>query len=291
MADLLDAAARARLVDRFGPAVHAWCDALPDLVARLCRQWGLTVHDTRPGNSGRTLLCRNDAGALRVLKLCPDHEVATAEAAALRAWAGLPRIVQVLHTDLDHGAVLLEGLAPGTALTSRGADVPWSEISDLLAQLHSVPSAGPFPTQLERVCAMFALAERRLRGSLAEPHLPLRVLRTGLARAGELAISGPIALVHGDLHPGNVLDAGPARGIVAIDPRPCVGDPAFDAVDWAVLPLAAGGTLDDGLDRLLGENRDRVRVWCMALAPLLAMGQLRRDGPTPFTEAVLAMAA
>ncbi|OUC96640.1 hypothetical protein CA984_14275 [Streptosporangium minutum] len=45
--------------------------------------------------------------------------------------------------------------------------------------------------------------------------------------------AGPAGLVHGDLHPGNVLDGGP-RGLVVIDPRPCVGDPAFDAVDWVL---------------------------------------------------------
>ncbi|MBB4683525.1 streptomycin 6-kinase [Amycolatopsis jiangsuensis] len=290
MVALIDDAARARLVDRFGPSAEAWCDALPGLVEGLCRRWGLTVHDTRPGNSGRTVLCRNAAGTLRALKLCPDRAVATAEAAALGSWSGLSRVVQVLRTDLDHGAVLLEGLEPGSTLTERGADVPWPEVSDLLAELHGVPAAGPFPTQLERVRWMFALAERRLRGSPAEAHLPLAVLHTGLARAEKLAVDGPIALVHGDLHPGNVLDAGPARGIVAIDPRPCTGDPAFDAVDWAVLPMSAGGTLDDGLDRLPGQDRDRVRAWCVALAPLVAMGPLRRGGPTPFTEAVLELA-
>ncbi|GAA3563640.1 aminoglycoside phosphotransferase family protein [Amycolatopsis ultiminotia] len=290
MVALLDDEARARLVDRFGPSVEAWCTALPDLVERLCRRWGLTVHDTRPGNSGRTLLCRNAAGTLRVLKLCPDRAIATAEATALGSWAGLSRVVQVLKTDLDHGAVLLEGLEPGSTLTARGADVPWTEVSDLLADLHSVPAAGPFPTQLERVRSMFALAERRLRGSPAEARLPLDTLHTGLARAEELAVSGPVALVHGDLHPGNVLDAGPARGIVAIDPRPCTGDPAFDAVDWAVLPMTGGATLNDGLDRMPREDRDRVRAWCVALAPLVAMGPLHRGGPTAFTDAVLEMA-
>ena len=38
-------------------------------------------------------------------------------------------------------------------------------------------------------------------------------------------------LLHGDLTPVNVLDGGVERGLVAIDPAPCVGDPAFDAID------------------------------------------------------------
>ncbi|WP_033287944.1 aminoglycoside phosphotransferase family protein [Amycolatopsis jejuensis] len=287
---LIDDAARARLVDRFGPSVEAWCDALPALTAQLCRRWHLTVTEARPGNTGRTLLCHDGAGHLHVLKLCPDRSIATAEATALGSWTGLSRVVQVLDTDLDHGAILLEGLEPGTTLTDRGADVPWPQIGDLLAALHSVRAAGPFPTQLERVRTMYDLAERRLRGTPAENHLPLDLLRTGLARSEALAVGGPTALVHGDLHPGNVLDAGPERGAVAIDPRPCVGDPAFDGVDWAVLPLTEGGTLEEGIAHLPHLDGDRVRAWCIALAPLIAMGPLRREGPTPFTDAVLEMA-
>jgi len=286
---LIDDAARTRLVNRFGPAVEPWCAALPDLVARLCRRWGLTVAGARPGNTGRTLLCRDRDNRLQVLKLCPDNEIARAEASALAAWAGLPRVVQVLDTDLDRGAVLLEGLEPGTPLT--GAAVPWDEIGDLLAALHSVPADGPFPSLPDRVRSMFDLAERRLPDSPAAPHLPLDLLHLGRARAEELADDGgPVALVHGDLHPGNVLHAGPERGAVAIDPRPCVGDPAFDAVDWAVLPIAGGGTVDDGIARLPGLDPDRVRAWCVALAPLVAMGPLARGGPTRFTETVLRMA-
>jgi streptomycin 6-kinase len=292
MTAILDDAARARLVDRFGPQVGPWCDALPALVARLTERWSLTVVDARPGNTGRTLMCRGPEVDSRVLKLCPDQEVSAGEATALQTWAGLSRVVQVLEVDLEEGAVLLEGLEPGTQLTGRGADVPWTELGDLLAQLHSVvvlPSA-PFPALVTRVGLMFDLAERRLLGSAAEPRLPLELLRRARVRAEDLATGGPVALLHGDLHPGNVLDAGSARGIVAIDPRPCLGDPAFDAVDWALLPMAEGGTLDDGVAKLPGLDADRVRAWCAALAPLVAMAPLRTGGPTPFTDALLEMA-
>lgn len=291
MTAILDDAARARLVDRFGPQVGPWCDALPTLVARLTERWGLTVVEARPGNTGRTLMCRGTEGESRVLKLCPDQEVATGEATALLTWAGLSRVVQVLDTDLEEGAVLLEGLEPGTQLNGRGADVPWTEVGDLLAQLHSVPAPrAQFPSLATRVGQMFELAERRLRGSAAEPRLPLDLLHHARAWAEDLATGGPVALLHGDLHPGNVLDAGPARGIVAIDPRPCLGDPAFDAVDWALLPMAAGGTLDDGVTKLPGLDADRVRAWCAALAPLVAMAPLRAGRSTPFTDALLEMA-
>ncbi|UOZ04325.1 aminoglycoside phosphotransferase family protein [Amycolatopsis sp. WQ 127309] len=294
MTAVLDDAARARLVTRFGADVaDPWCDALPDLVDRLAARWGLEVREARPGNTGRTLLCTDPDGDLQVLKLTPDSEIARLEAAGLRAWTGCRRAVQLLDTDLDAGAILLEGLVPGTEL--RGRDVPWAEIGDLLTQLHSVAPPADLPSLTDRVTFMYDITDRTVPGSAAEPHLTRELLARARNRALALAATGgPVAVVHGDLHPGNVLDAGPDRGVVAIDPRPSVGDPAMDAVDWAFLPMAAGGTIDDGITLLAPHvphlDAERVHAWCVALAPLLAHGPLRRGEHTPFTDALLQMA-
>ncbi|MFJ7214301.1 aminoglycoside phosphotransferase family protein [Amycolatopsis sp. NPDC098790] len=289
---LIDSAARARLVRRFGAELaEPWCDALPDLVARLTAQWGLEVRETRPGNTGRTLLCTGPGGDPQVLKLTPDPEVAQLECAGLRAWAGCSHAVQVLDADLDAGAILLEGLVPGTEL--RGREVPWPEIGALLTELHSVAPPPGLPPLTERVTFMYDITERTVPGSPAEPHLTPEVLARARSRALALASDGPVAVVHGDLHPGNVLDAGP-RGVVAIDPRPSVGDPAFDLADWLYLPLAAGGTLEDGIEALRphlpGLDVTRALAWCAALAPLAAHAPLRRGEHTPFTDALLEMA-
>ncbi|SEF21892.1 streptomycin 6-kinase [Amycolatopsis pretoriensis] len=290
---LVDDATRARLTDRFGAELaEPWCDALPDLVARLSAKWQLTVREARPGNTGRTLLCTGPGGDLRVLKLTPDPEVARLEFAGLRAWAGCRRAVQVLGTDLEAGAILLEGLVPGTEL--RGRPVPWPELGALLTELHAVAPPSDLPPLTERVTFMYDITERTVPGSPAEEHLTPELLARARSRALALASAGPVAVVHGDLHPGNVLDAGPGRGAVAIDPRPSVGDPAFDLADWLYLPLAAGGTLEDGIEALRphlpGLDSERALAWCAALAPLAAHPPLRRREHTPFTDALLEMA-
>ncbi|MBE8521452.1 phosphotransferase [Amycolatopsis sp. H6(2020)] len=290
---LIDAPARARLVDRFGAELAGpWCDALPDLVARLTAQWGLTVREARPGNTGRTLLCTGPGGDLRVLKLTPDPEVARLEFTGLSAWAGCSRVVQMLDADLDVNAILLEGLVPGTELSGR--EVPWAEIGDLLNQLHAVEPPPGLRRLAEGIEFIFALSERRRRESAAAEHLSADVLAEGRERALELATSGPVTLVHGDLHPANVLDAGPRRGAVAIDPRPGLGDPSLDAIDFVYVPMAAGGTIDDGIAALAPHVADfdagRVRAWCIAMAPLIALSPLRRGERTPFTDAVLELA-
>ncbi|WP_410663826.1 aminoglycoside phosphotransferase family protein [Amycolatopsis sp. lyj-84] len=293
---LIDDQARARLITRFGDDVAAWCDALPALVARLAEQWGLTVLDAKPGNTGRTLICAGDDGAKKVLKLTPDHAIAESEAAALRAWDGCSRVVQVLATELADGAILMEGIDPGTELRESGVNVPWSEVGDLLTQIHAVTPPPGFSTLEDRVVFMFRLAERGLRGSVAEATLPLETLDRARLRALALATDGGgKSIVHGDLHPGNVLDGGPGRGAVAIDPRPSVGDPSFDLADWVTLPMTAGGTLEDGFDaiapHLPGFDAERVRAWCAALSPLFVIRPLERGERTPFVEAMLRMTA
>ncbi|KFU82514.1 streptomycin 6-kinase [Amycolatopsis lurida] len=289
---LIDDEARARLVQRFGEDVAAWCDELPALVERLAARWGLTVVDAKPGNTGRTLICEGDDGLTKVLKLTPDHTIAASEAAALRAWDGCSRVVQVLDTELAAGVILLEGIDPGTQLLEAGANVPWAEVGDLLAQIHSVPPPSDFPPLEDRVTFMYDLAERGLRGSVAEATLSLETLDRARLRALGLATGGGgNAIVHGDLHPGNVLDGGPGRGAVAIDPRPSVGDPSFDLADWVTLPMRDGGTLEDGFDAIAPHLPDfdagRVRAWCVALAPLFVMRPLERGERTPFVDAML----
>jgi streptomycin 6-kinase len=289
---LIDDAARARLVDRFGAELaEPWCDALPELVARLTTRWRLEVREARPGNTGRTLLCTGPRGDLRVLKLTPDPEVARLEVTGLRAWAGCSRVVQVLDADLDANAILLEGLVPGTQLDG---DVPWAELGEMLDQLHSAAPVGDFGRLAEGIEFIFTLSERRRRASPAAAHLSAEVLEKGRERALALATSGPVTLIHGDLHPGNVLDAGPGRGAVAIDPRPGLGDPSLDAIDWMFVPVARGGTIDDGLAALAPHVADfdaeRVRAWCVAMAPLVALSPLRRGERSPFTDAVLELA-
>jgi streptomycin 6-kinase len=290
--EVLDDGARARLISRFGEEVATWCDELPALVARLAAQWGLTVVDAKPGNTGRTLICVGDDGAKKVLKLTPDRAIAESEAAALRAWDGCSRVVRVLAAELADGAILLEGIDPGTQLLESGAKVPWAEVGDLMTQIHAVTPPAGFSALEDRVVFMYGLAERGLRSSVAEATLPMETLDRARRRALALATDGGVnSLVHGDLHPGNVLDGGPGRGAVAIDPRPSVGDPAFDLADWVTLPMIDGGTLEDGFDaiapHLPGFDAERVRAWCVALSPLFVIRPLQRGERTPFVEAML----
>ena len=75
---------------------------------------------------------------------------------------------------------------------------------------------------------------------------------------------------------------------MAIDPRPCLGDPAFDAVDWVLWPRdrdQAGHRIEELAGLVPGLDADRLWSWCRACAVIIAVQHLHRrpaDGTIPF---------
>ncbi|MFJ8434809.1 aminoglycoside phosphotransferase family protein [Kitasatospora sp. NPDC094019] len=284
---------RARLVTRFGPGAREWCARLPGLVDGLAGRWGLAVRAAGGGGTSRVFRCERLAdGAAVWLKLTPDAEVARQEAVALTAWREVPSVVGLLAEDLGAGALLLADVRPGTTLRERG----WrpAEVAGMLASMRSVPAppGTALPSLAERLDFLFDLTERRAPG-----------VSTAGARAlaRELTDGGPVGLVHGDLHPSNVL-LGPA-GVVAIDPRACLGDPDFDLVDWALDGVADPAALSARVAELAARvaepaarvaepaapvavaDADRLLAWCRVGAALIAAPRVaagRRDDSTVF---------
>src|SRR5439155_422678 len=81
-------------------------------------------------------------------------------------------------------------------------------------------------------------------------------------------------LLHGDLTPVNVLDGGEQRGLVAIDPAPCLGDPAFDAIDLVLWRAEDADMIAARAERLapaIGADAGRLLEWCAAFAGMTAL--------------------
>ncbi len=100
-----------------------------------------------------------------------------------------------------------------------------------------------------------------------------------LARARSDALCatpGPPVLLHGDLHGDNLLDTG--RGLVVLDPKVSLGEAEFDAVDYVLGAEDVEGRRDA---LLAASDLDPVRLdgWCRAMAPLVAVGAVRRGLP------------
>lgn len=278
----------ARLSVRFGPGVAEWCAGVPELTARLVARWGLVLgapYDD--GGSSLAIRCTTADGRGAVLKLTPDHAFLAEQAAMLRSLAPSGRVPEVFAVDRD--AVLLEAVVPG-----GGAAPSAVEWAGLMRDLHAVPP----PVGLERdVRGRIEEAFARIGRRLGEPVVAARVSRDAWDLAFErcqrlLATQTTTVLLHGDLHPGNVLDGG-ARGLVAIDPKTCVGDPCFDAMDYVVAAAGSGrvGQRCREVADAYGLDRERLRAWSQVDAPMAVIGHLTWGGPEGAVEELLDFAS
>jgi streptomycin 6-kinase len=279
------------LVRRFGPSVLAWCAEVPALAGELAARWALRVGEPLGGGASSVALrCELPDGRPAVLKLSPDHEFVAEQARSLEWFAPSGRVPAVLAADPALGAMLIERIEPGQPVESAAVPPSAAEFGALLMDLHGAADVAelPVPRDLrqgtDEFCTRFA---RRLDEPAVRDHVRLADLDRAISRRDELlASSTSVVLLHGDLHLRNVLDGGPCRGLVAIDPKVGVGDPCFDAVDFL---LAGAGV--DGVDRrcaalaaVTGLHTDRLFAWCRVAAPLIAIIVLSQHNPTGLDE-------
>lgn len=233
---------------RFGPGIAAWCSAVPALANEVAGRWGLTLGDRYAfGASSVIVYCSQAEGGGAVLKLSPDPPFLTDQAAMLGLFAPSGKVPAVLAVDAAAGAVLLESIEPGTAADELPHPPSAQAWGDLIRALHHAAAAPPgFPRDLRGRCdEFFARIGRRL----AEPPIGRRVRPADLDRAARrygllLATAPSQVLLHGDLHLGNVLDGGPSRGLVAIDPGPVSGIRVLTpwTMPWTVPGVMASAT-------------------------------------------------
>ena len=251
---------------------HRWLTtALPQVVAQSRKQWSLTVGEPfQPGGQTAWVVpARDAAGADLVLKVAWPHPEAAHEADGLRAWAGYGAVR--LHAAHDFGeahALLIERCRPGTELSLRPEPEQDTVIAALLRRLWVRPGPGHRFRSLELMCHQWAdRFEQSMAAGRASP------LDPGLARAGialfrELpATPGPRVLLCTDLHAGNVLAAAREPWLV-IDPKPHLGDPAYDPLQHMLNCAERLHADPRGLARrmagLLDLDPNRVLSWLFA---------------------------
>lgn len=273
----IDGEVRSRLRRRFGDAVEPWLEGLPGRMATLADRWELQFGEVIPhGSMSVVVRCRAREDRPAVLKLSPDTQRLAGEAAALAHWSGA-HAPRVLDADTNLGALLLEEITPGTTLRQSGYYPRVDDLASLLRGLHGKdPPPQAFPDLSQRITNLFTSWQRpRQRDPRLVELVPSRLLDRGERLAHRLAqTSSARVLLHGDLTPVNILDAGEDRGLVAIDPAPCIGDPAFDAIDllvWQAQTLEAIRQRTNELAPAMGVDPARLLSWCAAFAAMAVM--------------------
>jgi streptomycin 6-kinase len=220
-----------------------------DVLDACVRQWALSLEGRLRGETGASVYAaRRDDGTPVVLKL-PDLDdwEAEHEVDALAYWDG-DGAVGVLEHDHERRALLLERLVPGTSAWSVDEDEATRAVAGVLRRLGVEALPGhPF---------------RPLADAAREWAEDFPELRPAVEEL--LADPAPQVLLHQDLHGGNVLRH--HDDWVAIDPKPLVGDPAFDVASLVRdrRPIRDRRVLERRLDLLadeLGHDRERMRLW------------------------------
>lgn len=206
-----------------------------------------------------------------VLKLAaPWSRWSRDEAAALRAWNGHGASRLLVASD-DACALLLERVRPGTPATHMTA----AGLAALLVKLSCPPVPSDVPSLTDAVHLRFDRAKENRHGLLSGA----QILRARCA-AVDLAetFKGSPVLCHGDLSSKNVL-VSHDRGLLAIDPNPCAGHPAYDAAQWAVTqtPVAEAPKRAIAVAVAFGIPADDVLRWvCVLSAVEVCLASLDR---------------
>jgi streptomycin 6-kinase len=252
------------------PHRHEWLERLPATVAGIARRWELALGSPfQPGGQCSWVApARTADGAEVVLKVGWLHPEALHEASALRLWDGNGAVVlrgeEVLS---DTIALLLERCEPGTPLGHLPEPDQDVVVCGLLPRLWLRPPARgqAFPS-LQAMCGKWA--DEFDEATPREPTaLDPGIARAGLALFRDLpASAGRQVLLATDLHAENILAAQREPWLV-IDPKPHVGDPAYDPLQHM---LNCDRLLTDpaGLARRLADlldlDAERLLLWLFA---------------------------
>jgi len=294
----IDDGVRRRLTARFGAGIAPWFEELPSVVDTLQERWGIELGPAIPRGSVSVVnRCRTRDGRPAVLKVSPDRARLADEAAALRRWT-TPHTPAVLALDERLGALLIEAIEPGTPLVVSCAYPSIDSVAKLLTSLHcdGVPDPA-YPSVGQRAAYLFDASARLYAdhpelADLIPPERYERGRRLAARLAGDPV---PAVLLHGDLTPSNILDGGAGRGLVAIDPAPCRGDAAFDAIDlvlWQADDVPAIEARASTLSAAIGASAERLLAWCEAFAGMAALELAGSPGaPEARIDALMTLAA
>jgi streptomycin 6-kinase len=258
-----------------GDEGREWLATLPGRAQEWLDRWELTPERVQypGGHISMVVLVRQADGTPAALKLAMVTDETAQEDAALAHWDGRGA-VRLLRAEPSCGALLLERLHADVSLRSLPDAKAMLEAAGVVRRLWVPPAEKhPFPSVAHYTGRLAESLRQRREQPWAEPLRPLidEALETRERLVTAQDAPEPV-LLHGDFHHGNVLAADRVPWL-AIDPKPLVGDPAYDLawlvrdrLETLVAAPAAQSAARRRLSKLsdaLDVDRDRLRDWTL----------------------------
>lgn len=249
------------------PERRAWLAALPEAIRNLQEQWNLSLgapFDHEYVSCAWVAPATRKNGTRAVFKIGMPHMEGKQEIDGLRFWNG-EACVHLLESDASSNAMLLERCEPGTPLFSLPEEEQDAIIATMLKRLWRTPPANKFRP-------LTALIEYWRQETLAAANAwkDAGLVTTGLEAMQQLADNPEReVLLVTDLHAGNVLRAQREPWLM-IDPKPFVGDAAYDATQHLI--NCESRLLSDPLGlisriaNLLSLDPQRIKLWLFGRA-------------------------
>lgn len=220
-----------------GPSAQRWLHDIEGEFENVVSRWKLDVTGQllHPGVCSLVFAVTTSTGSSAILKFGVPHDDARGEAAALSLWNGRGA-TRLLQSAASGFTLLLERCIPGDNLWSLPIDEQIAVASQLLPKLWIPVTESARIRELRESVGEWI---ERMRNTPQEFRAPAEVIVRAIEWAGELMETQERRLLHGDFNPGNVLRSQGEQDHssthicdytdwVAIDPKPWIGDPAFD---------------------------------------------------------------
>jgi streptomycin 6-kinase len=244
------------------PIVTRGCRLLPVRHGKMPAMLKIAV-EAEEGRGTNLMVWWNGEGAVRVL----EHE---GNALLMERAIGDASLVEMARNGLDDQASRIMCAVATTLHMPRDLTPP----STILPLTRWFQALGPAAARFGGIWERAAASAREL---LAEPQ--------------------EVVVLHGDIHHGNILDAGP-RGWLAIDPKGLIGERGFDFANIFCNPDLKTAVTPGRLARqasvvaeVAGLDRMRLLKWVLAYAGLSAAWSLEDDESPDLALAVAELAA
>jgi streptomycin 6-kinase len=241
---------------------------LPKIIQEVSVRWNLQLQapfDHADVSCAWVAPAQCSDGSEAVLKIGYPHFESKDEIAGLRFWNGRGT-VRLLQSDEELDAFLMERCDPGTSLRTLPEEEQDVVIAQALRRLWTVPQK-PYPFRsLSELIQSWSVET----AAAADGWFDHALVLAGLDAFEHLIeTSTEDVLLATDLHAGNILRAQREPWLV-IDPKPFVGDPAYDVTQHILncrerLAADPFGLLAR-LAELTGVSFERLRLWTFARA-------------------------